>query len=569
MRGAVRVAPQHYAAMDLRWLLFLLLTASLGHSSARAEGKPPAHVQLLGFNDFHGQLVAGKEMLERPAGSAPVLAAYLRDEVAQFHGGSLIVHAGDFVGGSPLSASLLQDEPAIAFLNLLANQECWNGVLARCNVIGTLGNHEFDEGVPELMRLLRGGGPAPGAFSLDPTWAGARFPYVSANVLDRRTGKPLLPPFVVVESDGVRIGVIGAVLTATQRMVLPEGVRSVKFVDEAAAINQAAQTLQRRGVHTLVVLLHLGAGMIPYEGPTRRDVSLPAGSEIAELIGKLDGAIDVVVSGHAHQFTNAYAKARNGREILVTQAHVAGTAYADIELTVDRRRGDVIDKHARIVTAFADAGPGLTPAEDVAALVTRTEQRSQALLGRVVGEAPQAVRSLPNEAGESALGNLIADAQRRAGGAQIALVSQGAIRGDLDAGPVTWRELATIHPWGNVVVTVSLTGAQVRAVLEQQWSFSPPHLLQVSGLRYKWDAGLPVGKRITSIQIGAAPLEDATLYRVALSDHLARGGAGFELLASAKQRKVGLPDTEALRAQIEASGGRAVGRIEARIVRRD
>ena len=498
-----------------------------------------------------------------------MLAAYLRDEMAQFQGGSLIVHAGDFVGGSPLSASLLQDEPAIAFLNLLANQHCWDGLLARCNVVGTLGNHEFDEGVPELLRLLRGGSPPAGTFSLDPTWTGARVPYVSANVLDRRTGKPLLPPFVVLEREGVRIGVIGAVLTAMQKMVLPEGIRTVKLVDEAEAINGAARTLQRRGVQTIVVLLHLGAGMIPYEGQTRRDVSLPEGSEGAELVRKLDGAIDVVVSGHAHQFTNAYARARNGHEILVTQAHAAGTAYADIELTIDRRRGDVIEKQARIVTAFADAGPGLTPADDVASLVARTEQRSAALLARVVGQAPQAVRSLPNAAGESALGNLIADAQRRAGKADVALVSQGAIRGDLDAGPVTWRELATIHPWGNVVVTVALTGAQLRAVLEQQWSFSPPHLLQVSGLRYKWDAGLSVGKRITAIQVGDAPLVDATVYRVALSDHLARGGAGFDLLASAKQRKVGPPDTEALRALIEASGGRVVARTEARIVRRD
>ena len=557
--------------MNLTWLLALLLTALLATRSAYAEGSGPAHarVQLLGINDFHGQLVAGKEMLERPAGSAPVLAAYLRDEIAQFPGDSLIVHAGDFVGGSPLSASLLQDEPAISFLNLLANQDCWNGVMARCNVVGTLGNHEFDEGVPELLRLLRGGSPPAGAHSLDPTWGGARFPYVSANVLDRRTGKPLLPPFVVLERYGVRIGVIGAVLTATQRMVLPEGIRTVKFVDEAMAINQAARTLSRRGVQTIVVLLHLGAGMVPYEGRTRRDVSLPAGSEVAALVRTLDPAIDVVVSGHAHQFTNAYATARKGHEILVTQAHAAGTAFADIELTIDRRGGDVIDKHARIVTAFADAGPGLHPAEDVAALVTRSEQRSRALLESVVGDAPQAVRSVPNEAGESALGNLIADAQRRAGDAQIALVSQGAIRGDLDRGPVTWRELATIHPWGNVVVTVDLTGAQIRAVLEQQWSFSPPHLLQVSGLRYKWDAGLPVGKRITALDVGDAPLVDGAVYRVAISDHLARGGGGFELLESAKQRRVGPRDTEALRALIATAGGRALGRIEARIVRRD
>ncbi|MET0339625.1 MAG: bifunctional metallophosphatase/5'-nucleotidase [Polyangiales bacterium] len=536
---------------------------------ARAVPPEPAHVLVLGFNDFHGQLVAGKEMLERPAGSAPVLAAYLRDEMANFRGGSLIVHAGDFVGGSPLVSSLLQDEPAIAFLNLLGNQACWDGVLARCNVVGTLGNHEFDEGVPELLRLLRGG-PAPsGAFSLDPSWGGARVPYVSANVVDRKSGKPLLPAYTVVESDGVRVGVIGAVLTATQRMVLAEGIRSVKFVDEAVAINQAARALEARGVRAIVVLLHLGAGMVPYPGPTTKDAVLPAESEIAELVKKLDGSIDVVVSGHAHQFTNAYAKGRGGREILVTQAHVASTAYAAITLTIDRKRGEVLEKSARIVPTFADEGPGLRPAEDVSALVTRAEQRTQMLLAREVGTAPKSLRSLPNDAGESELGNLVADAQRRAGGAQIALVSQGALRGDLHAGLVSWRDLETIHPWGNAVVTVALTGAQIRAALEQQWAFSPPHQLQVAGLDYKWDAGLPVGKRIISLRVDGRPIVDTKVYKVALSDHLARGGAGFDTLAVGKDRKVGPRDTEALRAHLEASGGRAEARIESRIVKRD
>jgi 5'-nucleotidase len=552
-------------------LLPLLLRLVLAPLPARAEAPPSAssrvaRIKLLGFNDFHGQLGTGRELEGRPVGSAAVLGAYLRDATARFDGGTLIVHAGDFVGGSPHSSSLLQDEPAIAFLNLLGNEFCSGRSDARCNVVGTLGNHEFDEGAVELLRLLRGGPAKQGPF-LEQPYRGARVPYVCANVLDTR-GRPMLPAYVVQRVDGVRVAVIGAVLTATENIVLKEGLAGFRFVDESESINRAVRQLKRRGVEAIVVAIHQGAGMIPYAGPTRRDVSLPD-SELAQIVGRLDTDVDVVISGHAHQFSNGFYQTHDGREILVTQAYSAGMAYADIELTIDRQSGEVIDKTAQIVPTYTDQGPGLSPAQDIAALAAAAEQRASALLAQVVGRAPEAVSEVPNRSGEVALGNLLADAQRASVDSDVAFVNQGAIRADLPAGPISLGRLLAIEPFGSVIVAMDLTGEQVRRVLEQQWAYDPPHILQVAGLSYRWDAALPVGKRVVSAYVGDAPLRDDARYRVSVSDYLGRGGGGFPTFAEGTRRVVGPRDVDALRAWITAAGGQARARIEGRILRRD
>lgn len=552
--------------MSLRWPIFLWMLSSA--VSARAQTAERVPIKLLGFNDFHGQLSAGRERDGRPVGSAAVLGAYLRAETERAGGASLIVHAGDFVGGSPHASSLLQDEPAIEFLNLLGNQHCDGSRDLRCNVVGTLGNHEFDEGVPELLRLVRGGSHVTGSF-LEQPYRGAKVPYVCANVLDERTGKPLLPPYVVRDVAGLRVAVIGAVLSYTPNIVLPEGLRGWRFEDEAEAINSAVRQLRKRGVRAIVVAIHQGAGMLPYEGFTQRNVRLPPESDLADIVGRLDGEVDVVVSGHAHQFSNAYHPAADGREVLVVQAYSAGMAYADVELVLSRAQGEVVEKRARIVPTYADEGPGRTPAADIAALTARAERMASELLARVVGRAPEPIRDVPNAAGESALGNFIADAQRAATKSQVAFVNQGAIRAELPAGDVTWARLLAVQPFGGVVLAVELTGAQLRRVLEQQWEYTPPHMLQVSGLHYRWDAALPVGSRVVAVRVGDEPLREDATYRVAVSDYLGRGGAGFPTLAESKRREVGPRDIDAVHAFLVASGGVARARIEARIVRRD
>lgn len=548
----------------------VLLASLLCAHAAPAAADDHAHVQLLGFNDFHGQLEGGRTLNERPVGSAAVLAAYLREETARFRGGTIIVHAGDFVGGSPSSSSVLQDEPSISFLNLLANEHCTFGpkIDRRCNVVGTLGNHEFDEGVDELMRLLRGGDSPRGPF-LEQSWSGSRVPYVSANVLREKGKSTLLPPYVLLESDGVRIGVVGAVLSYVPGMVLAEGIASVRFDDEATAINRAVEQLKRRGVRTIVVTIHQGAGMLPYEGATKHDARLPPESAIAGIVRQLDPEVDVVISGHAHQFSNALHETAGGKTILITQAHSATMAYADIELTIDRKQGEVLEKSARIKPTYADEGVGLTPAADVAALTEAAAAKTRSLLARVVGKVAEPITQVPNRSGESALGNLITDAQRAAAGADIALINLGAIRADLEAGPIAWGKLLEVHPFGNVLVSVDLSGALIRRVLERQFEHEPPRVLQVSGLRYRWDSALPVGKRVVAPHVGDQPLEDARTYRVVMSDFLARGGGEFEELGKGQNRTVGPLDVDALASHIARSGGVARARIEGRVLRRD
>ncbi len=551
-------------AIAVAWTL-LGARAAADDARATPAQQANARVQLLGLNDFHGQLGPGKSIAGRPVGSAPVLASYLREQTARFPGATLIVHAGDWVGASPPTSALLQDEPAIQFLNLLANEFCTptRRMHPRCDVVGTPGNHEFDEGVAELLRLVRGGASPRGPF-LEHPYRGAHFPYVSANVVDARSGATILPPYVIKEAGGVRLAVIGAVLEATPSMVVADGVRGVRFLNEAQAIQRAVAKVRRAGVEAIVVTIHQGGEQVPYEGPTRPDAQGPSGA-IAEIVARLDDAVDVVISGHAHAFTNALMRSAHGREILVVQALSAGMAYSSVELEIDRQSGDVVKKSAQVIPTYADAGPGLTPAADVSELVARAEQLVGPRLVRVVGTAQVKLSETPNEAGESALGDLIADAHRKALGAEIGFMNQGGIRAGLDAGPITWGELFAIHPFGNVVVGMDLTGAQVLSALEQQWVHTPARVLQVSGLSYVWDPQRPAGARVISASVGGRALDPHASYRVAVNSFLASGGGGFGVFARGKQRKEGPVDLDALTRYIEALGAPVANGFEGRI----
>ncbi len=511
-------------------------------------------VKILGFNDFHGQLSTGKLVGGRPVGSAAVLGSYLKTAQAGIESQTLIVHAGDHVGASPAASALLQDEPSIQWLNLMANASCTYADKANpaCNIVGTLGNHEFDEGKTELLRLLNGGNHVSGPFLEDP-YKGARFPYVSANVVDEVTNRPILPPYVIKRVQGVPIAFVGAVLEATPTIVTPSGVAGLKFLDEADAANSYVPEIKALGVKTIVLMIHQGGFQTSYTTPTNTALANTAlnGPDILDVVTRLDSEFDVVVSGHSHSFTNLLVTNSGGKKILVTQAFSASTAYDDIDLTIDPVTKDVVTKSAKIVTTFADVAPGNTPDPAAAALTAAAEARVAPLTSQVVGFSASTFTRTQTTAGESDLGDIIADSQNLAEGTQFAFMNPGGIRADLTVpaggANITWNDLFTIQPFGNTLVKMNLTGAQIKALLEQQWQPTVTRFLQISGLGYTWDAALPVGSRIVEVHDAAnVALNPVAIYSITCNNFLAGGGDGFTTFVSGTNQVGGPIDLDAL-----------------------
>ncbi len=552
------------------WLGMWFICAAvicLAAGSLLAADQDRLPVQILAINDFHGQLAAGQKVNGRPVGSAPVLAAYLKKAQQQFTGQTFIVHAGDLVGASPPISALLKDEPAIMFLNLLGNKHCsaHDRLNPRANLVGTLGNHEFDKGVGELKRLIEGGNHPEGPFLEDP-WPGAAFPYVSANVVHRDTRKTLLPPYVIKEVEGVPIAFIGAVLKATRDMVMPSHLAGLEILDEAKAVNALIPELKDKGVRSIIVLLHQGGKQTAYEGPTRPEAKLVG--PIKNILWRLDDEVDVVVSGHTHAFTNALVPNRSGKKILVTQAWSYSRGYAAIHLEISRASRDIVKKAAVIHTAWADAGPGLTPDPEVAALTAAAEQRVAPLTQRKIGEASMDITRNPNSAGESALGNLIADAQRKAMETDFAFMNPGGMRTNIAAGEVTWGELYAVQPFNNYLVKMELTGQQIYELLEQQ--FPPiqayPRMLAISGLSYTWDSRRPRGHKVVEIRKDGKPLDRQATYTVTANSFLAEGGDRFRVFTEGANKVTGPLDLEVLVGYIQSLpqpfGAKIEGRIE-------
>ncbi len=511
-----------------------------------------AMVQLLAINDFHGQIGAGKQVGGRPVGSAPVLQSYLQAAAAADRH-VLIAEVGDLVGGSPPLSALLQDEPTVMWFNGLGNRFCARPGQPRCNLVGTIGNHEFDEGLAELHRLLDGGNHAKGPFLENP-WAGARFPVISANI--SRDGQLLWPAYVIKKVQGVQVAFVGAVLHNLASVVSPRAIAGLAIEDEAIAINRVVPELQRRGVHAIVALIHQGGRQAAYDGATDAAMPSPDG-EITTIAQQLDADVDVVLSAHSHSFSNALVERPGEPPVLVTQAFSSGTAYADLTLEINRQNGEVVGKSARIVTTFADEGPGLMPSPQAQQLVNAAQDQVAPLINQVAGSAPQAINAQANEAGESPLGDLIAEAQRQAMGSDFAFTNPGGIRGDLAAGPVTYGAVFAIQPFGNMLVRLDMTGRHIRSLLEAQWQGDYPRILSPAGLRYTWQASAPAGSKVVALESeDGKPLADQAVYTVTVNSYLADGGDQFSLLADpALPRTMGPADVDALWSYLMAQGG--------------
>jgi 5'-nucleotidase len=553
---------QHAAdhdGLDLRRLAEKVVAWREARVPPAADPSKWQKVQLLGINDFHGAL-SPRKLGTADVGGAAVLAAYFKKAAAEAGGPTFIVHAGDTVGASPPSSALLQDEPSISFLNLLTNRHCDFGLRLdpRCNVVGTPGNHEFDEGKAELLRLLYGGNHAKGPF-LERSWRGASFLYVSANVVDARTNLPILAPFNIRRvSDRVNVAFIGAVLKGTPSIVTPAGVAGLRFLDEAEAINRYIPVIRALGVKAIVVTIHQGGFQTNNTGGGPGPETALNGPEIKDIVSRLDGEVDVVISGHAHQFTNTLLRNAAGRDVLVTQAFASGTAYADIDLEIDPGTKEVMAKQARVITTFHKdmaGAPIVTPDPAVAALVAAADAKVAPIVDQLVATAADAITRAQNAPGESELGNLIADAQRWKTGTDFAFMNPGGVRADIDAGPISWGELFSVQPFANDLVTMTLTGQQVLAVLTQQFT-TAGRILQVSGLRFSWRDGDgsgalsgngPLGGVLLDVTTSAGQAIDPTAsYRVTVNSFIAGGGDNFTVLRDGTNRVVGPVDLDAL-----------------------
>lgn len=548
----------------LAGLLLAAAIAGCAHRSTEPPAPQTASVRLVAINDFHGHLSPFGGRLPAPGpqpGETVTLpvggGARLATLVHQLAGGaprSVIVSAGDLVGASPLESSLFNDEPTIELMNQIGLE------------YSAVGNHEFDEGEAELVRLQRGGcrihGPAGTETCLGGTFPGASFEYMAANVLERATGKPLFPAYAIktfmVEGHPLKVGFIGAVLKGTTSMVQASGIAGLEFVDEASAINAQVPQLRQQGVQAIVLLMHEG---VSTQG-TYNDTRCPGMSgALLGIMDQLDPAVDVVISGHTHYAYNCHYKGR-----LLTSAASYGRVVTRIDLTIDTTTDDVLAADAENYPVIDGDRPvptgysAVAPEADAAALIGRYTAASNQLAKRVVGSITTELTRKADAAGQSTLGELIADGMldaTRSQGAQIALMNPGGVRQDLQIEPgadrskpvpVTYAQLYEVQPFGNDLITMTLTGDQLAAALEDQFAGDYERIMAVSqGFSYAWDGTQPLGSRIVpdSLRLDGQPIKRDGRYRVTVNSFMAGGGDHYTSFTQGSQLSHGGNDLQA------------------------
>ncbi len=541
-------------------VLLLAATQAVGCSAQETgvsggDTGEPEEVQLriLAINDFHGNIATSSDAFGG-VGRADYLAANIAAARAEVEN-SVFVSAGDLIGASPLISALFHDEPTIEAMNLMGLD--LNGV----------GNHEFDEGPVELLRMQQGG-PHPEAEDVDgEPFRGADFQFLAANVIDDGTGSTIFPPYAVHEFQGIKVAFIGLTLEGTPRIVARSGVAGLSFHDEADTVNSLVPRLQEEGIQAIVVLLHQGG----FSDGGQNDCGAGLDGPVVEVTARLDPAVDLVIAGHTH---DEFICEIGGK--WVTMADNAGRLFTVIDATLRRSTGDITVQTAK---NLPNSQAGITPVPALTALIDKYDGLSAPRANAVVGIVSADITRQQNEAGESALGDVIADAHlaatrdANASNAVVAFMNPGGIRdsiryarsGTEAEGELTYGDAFAVHPFANSLVTMTLTGAQIDALLEQQFNDSESgygNILQVSaGFTYTWDAAAPVGSRVdaSSIAIKGAVVEPDGRYRVTVNGYLADGGSGFSVLEKGTERIGGEIDLDALVAYFARAGAVAPG----------
>lgn len=547
----------------IRLLSIVLLSAIALASGCSDQGpgtdpidtsRPPdIQLRILAINDFHGHIATTSDAFGG-VGRVDYLASNIsaaREEVEN----SVFVSAGDLIGASPLISALFQDEPTIEAMNLMGLD--FNGV----------GNHEFDEGPEELARMQHGGLHPDGDEGDSESFGGADFQFLAANVINDRTGNTIFPSHGVRDFQGIKVAFIGLTLEGTPNIVARSGVEGLTFLDEAETVNALVPKLQAEGIEAIVVLLHLGG----FSEGGKDDCGDGLEGPVADVVAGLDPAVDLVIAGH----TNDEFVCETGG-IMVTMADNAGRMFTVIDATLSPDTGDLTIQAAR---NHLNSQAGVTPVPALTALIDRYEKLSAPKANAVVGLVSADITREQNGAGESALGDVIADAHLAAtsspdtGNAVVAFMNPGGIRDNIvvaksgteSDGEVTYGEAFSVHPFGNSLVTMTLTGAQIDALLEQQFDDADTgygNMLQVSeGFTYTWDAATPAGSKvdIASIEIDGVAIKPDGQYRVAVNSYLADGGSGFSVFEEGTERTGGEIDLDALVAYFAKAGAVAPG----------
>ncbi|HYN35235.1 MAG TPA: bifunctional metallophosphatase/5'-nucleotidase [Ilumatobacteraceae bacterium] len=549
-------------AMSIGAAAFSANTASAGRDgNPRPPGNPKGQLidlQLLGINDYHGHVEASTAgtLPAGAAGGSEYLSAKL-NELRQGNKYSLTVAAGDLIGGSPAFSGLFHDEPSVETLNAMQLD------------VSSVGNHEFDEGVTELLRMQNGGcHPVDGCYFPDEPYPGADFQWLAANVINETTGETPLPPYWIERVQNVKVGFIGMTLEATDTLVAAAGIQGWDFLDEAETANALVPILRRKGVEAIVVLLHEGGSQTPPPGDV--DACVGISGPIVAINDALHPEIDVVITGHTHLPYNCVLADPAGRPRIVTSAYSFGRVVTEVNLVLDKRTKDV-RRNLSTSTNHAVIQADLTPDPAMTSIIEKWTPLFAVAGNTPVGTITADINRGGNPPGtdrgvESAAGNLVADAQLWATSsnfAEIAFMNPGGVRSDLTYlqsrtppegdGVVTFGEAFTFQPFGNTLVTYAMTGAQIISALEEQCKSTRPflHLGVSTGFTYDLKrtitGGICTSISVTNVKLNGVPLDPTALYDVTVNSFLAGGGDSFTTFAAVTTPKLdGGNDLQAL-----------------------